>query len=123
MNTKTKSARARVTNGSKLWLPGTDGRSAIARRARDIFDAICDDLGGHDILSEAQTQLCRRAALISIQCEQMESRSAGGNAIDLDVYGKLTDRLGRCLQRIGVKRVPKNITPSVTKYLEGLADR
>ena len=64
MNAKSKLATSRVTNGSK-FLPDVDGRSAIARRARDIFDAICLDLGGHDQLSEAQTQLVRRAAMIS----------------------------------------------------------
>jgi hypothetical protein len=117
MNAKSKLASSRVTNGSKLFLPGVDGRSAIARRARDIFDAICLDLGGHDQLSEAQTQLVRRAAMISIECEQMEARSAAGEPIDLDLFGKLTDRLGRTLQRLGIKRVPRDVTPSVADYV------
>src|SRR5471032_2251611 len=93
MNAKSKLATSRVTNGSKLLLPGVDGRSEIARRARDIFDAICLDLGGHDQLSEGQTQLVRRAAMISIKCEEMESHGAQGEQIDLDIFGKLTDRL------------------------------
>ena len=117
MNAKSKLATSRVTNGSKLFLPGVDHRGAIARRARDIFDAICLDLGGHDQLSEAQTQLVRRAAMISIECEQMESRSAAGEGIDLDLFGKLADRLGRTLQRLGIKRVPRDVTPSVADYV------
>jgi hypothetical protein len=117
-NGKSKVASSKVTNGSKLFLPGCDGRSAIARRARDIFDAFCRDLGGHDQLSEAQTQLVRRASMISIKCEEMESRGASSQSIDLDVFGKLTDRLGRTLQRLGIKRVLKNITPSVADYVE-----
>ena len=105
-----KSTASRVTNGSQLFLPGVDGRSAVARRARDIFDAICIDLGGHDQLSEAQKQLVRRAAIISIECEQMESRSAAGEGMDLDLFGKLTDRLGRTLQRLEIKRIPRDVT-------------
>jgi hypothetical protein len=94
------------------------GRSAIARRIRDIFDAICRDLGGHDILSEAQMQLVRRASLISIKCEELEARAVQGEPIDLDLFGQMTDRLGRCLQRLGIRRVPKNVTPSVAEYIE-----
>jgi hypothetical protein len=108
---KSKSNSSQVTNGAKLWLPGVDGRSAVARRTRDIFDQLCSDLGGHDHLSEAQTQLCRRAAMISISCEQMEADSAAGQRIDLDLFGKLTDRLGRTLQRLGIKRENTNGAP------------
>jgi len=122
LNPKSKLARARVTNGSRLFLrlPGVDGRSPIARRARDIYDQLCVDLGGHDMLSEAQVQLARRCALISIRCEEMEAESVAGQHIDLDLYGKLTDRLGRCLQRLGIKRVPRDVslTPTVDAYIE-----
>ena len=103
---RSKSNSSQITNGAKLWLPGTDGRGAIARRTRDIFDAICRDLGGHDVLSEAQMQLVRRASLISIKCEELEARAVQGEAIDLDLFGQMTDRLGRCLQRLGFRRVP-----------------
>ena len=37
--------RSRVTNGSKL-LPPADGRSVTARRFKDLFEFICNDLGG-----------------------------------------------------------------------------
>ena len=117
---KSKHASSRVTNHSRLFLPGVDGRSAIARRTRDIFDAICSDLGGIDLMSEAQLQLCRRAAMISIQCEEMEARGVLGERIDLELFGRLTDRLGRVLQRLGIKRVPRDValTPSVFAYVE-----
>jgi hypothetical protein len=117
---KTKSTSSKVTNGSKLFLPGVDGRSAIARRTRDIFDAICGDLGGQDTLSEAQTQLVRRASWISIQCEELESRGVQGERIDLELFGRLTDRLGRTLQRLGLKRVPRDVTPNVDDYIAHL---
>jgi hypothetical protein len=121
LNVKSKQNSSQVTNGSKLFLPGVDGRSAIARRTRDIFDQLCSDLGGD--LSEAQTQLCRRAAMIAISCEELESRGVQGERIDLDLFGKLTDRLGRVLQRLGIKRTPRDVTPTVDQYLNATADR
>ena len=66
---------------------------------------ILSDLGGPDSgLSEAQRQLARRCATIAIACEKMEGEAAAGREIDLGVYGTLTDRLGRCFQRLGLKR-------------------
>ena len=113
---KKSPSRSRVTNGRKLFLPGADARSAPARRMRDIASAIASDLGGSDTLSEAQMQLVRRAALIGISCEMMEAQAAGGKDIDLDLFGKLTDRLGRTLQRLGIKRVARNVA-TLSEYI------
>jgi hypothetical protein len=52
---------AAVANGSKL-LPLTDGRSATARRFRDLVEDICGDLGGAAHLSEGQRQERERHA-------------------------------------------------------------
>ena len=41
-----------------------------------------------------------------------------GERIDLDLFGKLTDRLGRVLQRLGIKRTPRDVTPTVDEYIE-----
>jgi hypothetical protein len=54
--------RSRVGNGAKL-LPLTDGRSATARRFKDLVEDIAADLGGKALLSEGQRQLIRRAAI------------------------------------------------------------
>jgi hypothetical protein len=114
---KTAATRSRVTNGKKFFLSDVDGRSALARRVRDVASAIAGDLGGADALTEAQMQLIRRATLIAVSCERMESDAAAGKDIDLELFGSLTDRLGRTLQRLGMKRVAKDITPSLDQYL------
>jgi hypothetical protein len=81
--------RSRVANGSKL-LPLTDGRSATARRFRDLFEDICGDLGGAAHLSEGQRQLVRRAAMLSAESERLEAMAARGEAaFDIDLYGML----------------------------------
>jgi hypothetical protein len=109
--------RSRVTNGNELFVEPTDRRTAISRRFRDILSAIVADLGGADRLSEGQRQLARRVALMSMQCENMEARSVGGAEIDLDMYGQLSDRIGRACQRLGLKRVPREIVPDLRTYI------
>jgi hypothetical protein len=59
--------------------------------------------------------------LISIKCEELEADAVvAGDRIDLELYGKMTDRLGRCLQRLGLKRIPRDVAlaPSVLDYIE-----
>ena len=101
-------ARSRVTNGKSFFVE-TDGRGPWARRWRDILGQIISDLGGSDILSEGQRQLARRATTIAVACERMEGQAADGHEIDLEVYGTLTDRLGRAFHRLGLRRQPREI--------------
>jgi hypothetical protein len=110
------SVRSKLANGSKL-LPLTDGRSATARRFRDLYEDICSDLGGIDRLSEGQRQLVRRAAMLSAECERMEAMAARGeSAFNVETYGTLCDRLGRVFQRVGLRRVA-SLAPSLADYL------
>lgn len=113
--TMSKTCRSRVANGSSLWLDnsGIDGRSREARRFRDILAQVLCDLGGADRLSEGERQLARRVSMLSMECEVMELRVVAGEAFDAEKYGMLTDRLGRALQRLGLHRVAKDVTPSL----------
>jgi|SRR6516225_2933472 len=108
--------RSRVTNGRTLFVEA-DGRGPWGRRFRDILAEITNDLGGADLLSEGQRQLARRCATISIACEKLEGDAAAGATIDLETYGKLTDRLGRTFQRLGLKREPRDIGPSLADLI------
>jgi hypothetical protein len=113
--------KSRVGNG-KAWFVQADGRGPWARRWRDVVGEILNDLGGADLLSEGQKQLARRCATIAIACEKMEGLAAEGIEINLDEYGTLTDRLGRALQRLGLKRQARNVTPSLAEYLQQQAE-
>jgi hypothetical protein len=79
------------------------------------------DLGGLDRLSEGQKQLVRRAAGLAIMSEGVEADLCRNLAFDADQYGQLCDRLGRCLQRLGLERVSRDVTPSLSAYLAGKA--
>src|SRR3974390_744786 len=109
--------RSKVTNGKRYFVEA-DERGPWARRWRDVLAGIINDLGGADLLSEGQKQLARRCATIAIECEKMEGEAAQGRDIDLFTYGTLTDRLGRALQRLGLKRVPRDVGPTLADYLQ-----
>ena len=108
--------RSRVTNGKSLFLDGAV-RSRASRRFRDLLSAIVSDLGGSDHLSTGQTQLARRCALLSVQAEEMEQAAVRGDPYDVDLYGKITDRLGRAFQRLGLRRETKDVTPTLQGYM------
>lgn len=46
---------------------------------------------------------------MSVQCEVMEGKSVAGEAIDLESFGKLADRIGRAFDRLGLKRVAREV--------------
>lgn len=115
LNVTTPQGRSGVTNGSKVLLGGCM-RKRTAKRFRDILSAIVADLGGIDVLTEGKRQLARRAALMSVTCEELETVALSqGEPIDLDQYGMLTDRIGRAFARLGLKRVSRDITPSIAQ--------
>src|ERR1700738_1062062 len=114
--------RSAVTNRTKLFaIEGMDGRLGPARRFRDILEQIEFDVGGIDNLSEGQRQLCRRAATLSFTAEAMEVDAVAGKPFDIALSGRLPDRLGRCLQRLGLKRKARDVTPTLQSYLAAKA--
>lgn len=95
-----------------------DGRGQAARRYRDLCAAIAADQGGTDRLSSARLQLIRRFAGGAVLAEQMESRIVLGEQVDVGEYSQLSSTLVRIAQRIGINRLPKNVTPDLRDYLE-----
>jgi hypothetical protein len=103
-----RNCRSKVSNGSRLFLEQIDGRSAMARRFKDLVHDFTGDLGGRDMLSEGQKQLVRRTALISSLCEQMEAEAVQELAtFDVDKYVVLVNCL--VCETLGLKRVPREV--------------
>jgi hypothetical protein len=67
-------------------------------------------MGGRSVLSQAQIALIRRASALQVELELMEGRLSQGEAVDLDVFGRATGNLRRCLESLGLKREPRDIT-------------
>ena len=109
-------ARSAVTNHIDL-LPGLDGRSASARRFRDLVNAFVADMGGLDCCSEIKRGLVRRLAATTVQAEMLEARMMNGEAIDIATLCTLASTTVRLSQRLGLERRARNVTPSLGQYL------
>jgi hypothetical protein len=112
--------RSRVTNGSALLI-GVDGRSPWIRRCRDLIELHVADLGGEENTSAAERSIIRRACVMTVELERLETKFAKAgqaSADDLDLYQRTAGNLRRLLEATGLKRRARNITPTVAEYLE-----
>ncbi len=57
-------------------------------------------------------QLIRRFAASAVLAEAMEARLVSGEAIDIAEHSQLSSTLVRLASRIGLERVPKDVTPA-----------
>jgi hypothetical protein len=87
-----------------------DGRSTFAIRYRSLCSEMASDLGGS--VSISQVALIRRAAMLMMECEKFEYRSAMGETIDHERYGKVITPLTKILGMLGLTRQARNVTPT-----------
>jgi hypothetical protein len=114
--------RSRITNGSTL-LPGVDGRSAWVRRCKDVIAAHISDLGGIENCSAAEYSIVRRASTLTVELERLEVRFATAGEADaneLDQYARVAANLRRLLEAVGLRRRPRDVTPTLDEYLASL---
>jgi hypothetical protein len=107
---RAKRPRSAVTSGRRAFIEG-DPNSAWARRFHDLVLGHVSDLGGRLNLSEAQFALCKRAAGLEAELEQMEGRLSLGEDVDLDRYGRAASHLRRILEALGLERKARDVTP------------
>jgi hypothetical protein len=107
---RAKRPRSAVTSGRRAFIEG-DPNSAWARRFHDLVLGHVSDLGGRSNLSEAQFALCKRAAGLECELEQMEGRLSLGEEVDLDRYGRAASHLRRILEVLGLERKARDVTP------------
>jgi hypothetical protein len=108
-------ARSAVENGSRLHVRGVDGRSASARRFRDLYQGFCRDLG--DDPSESDKALARTAAALATNGEFLQARLAAGEAVDPDALVRNANGLARAVSALKAKAKPRDAVPSLADYL------
>lgn len=106
-------ARTRIGNGRAV-LQDVDARSLTFRRYREILASLIADMGGDP--TEAQTQIARRAASLSIWCEEQDTSAANGTPIDIGAYTTASNSLRRLLESLGLERKARNVTPTIAEY-------
>lgn len=119
-------ARSHITNarlsGKRLStrsLLNTDGRTAWARRYRDLVVMLSDDAGGAEGLSELKLGLIRRVAALTIETERLEVRLAEGEEVDIDLLARLSSHIRRISETIGLNRAIRDITPTLAEIVAG----
>jgi hypothetical protein len=100
-----------------LSLADLDGRTAAARRARDLVAGIEADLGGGDRLSVAERQLVQRAAVLGAIIESQEVAWLAGRQVDVAEHLAAINAQRRVLATIGLQRRNRDVTPSLGEYL------
>ena len=108
--------KSRVANGS-TFLAGADGRSLWVRRAKEIVAAHQSDVPD---ASAAERSLIRRIATLTVELERMEVMFATAGEADpetLDLYARVAGNLRRLLEAVGLRRRPKDVTPTVADYV------
>jgi hypothetical protein len=108
--------KSRITNGSAL-LPGVDGRSPWVRRCKDVLAHHLSDVPD---ASAAEAAIIRRASVLIVELERMERQFALAGEADpmtLDLYGRVAGNTRRLLEAVGLKRRPRDVTPSLAEYL------
>jgi hypothetical protein len=113
-------ARTRVTNGKDI-LAGVDGRSLWARRFRDLLALHLADMGGEANVSASELAILRRACCQLVELERMECRFAleehGPDPQALNLHQRISNSLRRNLTTLGLKRRPKDVTPTLSEYI------
>jgi hypothetical protein len=106
---RSRRPRSAVTSGRQLFVNG-DANSAWSRRFHDLVVGHVTDLGGPDLLSEAQFSLIRRAAAIECELERLDARLSRDEPVDMDSYARVAGHLRRIFETLGLERKPRDVT-------------
>jgi hypothetical protein len=113
------------SNGSRrhrksklLTFDTIDGRTSSAKLARALVAAIEGDLG--EAPSAAQSQLARRASILGAVLEDAETRWIAGEPFDAALYSSLVNCQRRVFEVLGIKRQPRDVSPSLEAYTRQL---
>jgi hypothetical protein len=101
-----------------LTLADLDGRTRAAQVVKQTISAIVADLGGDEHLSTGEHEIVKSAAVTGAMCESLAARWLLGEPIDPGQYATLSNAQRRLLETVGLKRVSREIVPSLASYLE-----
>jgi hypothetical protein len=105
---------------------GTDERSPIARRLRDLVRLHTLDISpnGAEQLSAAQAQLIRRISMIEVQAELMEAKMvAGDDTVDVESFARISSHLRRMYESLGLRKTKRDETPSLDELIKHRAEK
>src|SRR5262245_28590746 len=105
-----------------LTLADIDKRTVAFRETTRIMEEIESDLGGPDQLSAGERQLVQRVGVLGALLSDIEARWIRGEPLDPVAYCTIVNAQRRVLETIGLRRRPKDVTPSVRDYLHHIGE-
>jgi len=116
IDTTSPKTRSRVSNARGLFVEA-DGRSAWARRFRDLCGVYTAHIGGNP--TAPQTSLIRRIAGLDCELERLEGLLANGKRVevDFDAYSRWSGQQRRLLEQLGFQAAQRDVTPTLSQQL------
>jgi ribosomal protein L30/L7E len=105
-----------------LTLADIDKRTVAYRETTRIMEEIESDLGGPEQLSAGERQLVQRAGVLGAVLSDIEARWIRGEPLDPGSYCTIINAQRRVLEGLGLRRRPKDVTPSVRDYLHHVGE-
>ena len=126
--TMSRKARRRLADMLRLrarflTLDNLDKRTSAYRRAQSLISEMTADLGGDSEITCAQRLLIGRAAICAVMTEDQEARFLSGAPVAPEVHATLSNSLKRLLETIGISRVPRDVSPSLSQIAQHIADQ
>ena len=116
----TKKPRRHIATRPRLLVRSElDGRTSAAK----VFDALVDnivesDLGGRKAISNIEFGLVEGYVEGKILLGNLIARQGLGEKVNVSEYASIVSTMVRCASRLGLQRRQKDVTPSLSEYLE-----
>ena len=104
-----------------MRLADLDGRTKARKAADAMFQDLISDMGGEQHVSAGKRALAESAAVLKAAADDMGARYLLGEGVDIAAYATITNALRRLLADIGLERRSRDITPDLSRYIEGKA--
>jgi hypothetical protein len=99
-----------------------DGRTRARRQFDEIAEAIAADLGGTDNMSTIERELVEAFAGAALNVRAVNARVLLGENVDLTEQSVAISTMVRVASRLGTRRRPRDVTPTLRQYLREPAE-
>src|SRR5262249_29679916 len=117
-DTATTPPKRRRNTTRFITFENMDRRCGAYRETKRLIDELEADLGGADQLSTGERQLVQHGAVLGAVLTDMEARWINGEPIDPAAYCTVVNAQRRVFESIGLRRRPRDVTPTLTTLLE-----
>lgn len=108
-------------DGFDLVLAGerVDGRTAVARRFKQLGNDLTIQLGG--VLAPAERMLITNAAALAVLCERDAAVMLQGNSMDEEGYRRNVQALSAVLIKLGLAKKSRDVTKGDNRMFDSHA--